>query len=66
MVRRDLSKDAELLVLQHENTVLRRQGALRARRPGVAGRLVPVCPVPPLGGGFLGGPASPGFGFRQR
>ena len=25
LVRRDLSKDAELLVLQHENTVLRRQ-----------------------------------------
>jgi hypothetical protein len=25
--RRDLSKDAELLVLRHENAVLRRQGA---------------------------------------
>ena len=25
LVRRDLSKDAELLVLRHENTVLRRQ-----------------------------------------
>jgi hypothetical protein len=38
LMRRDLSKDAGLLVLQHENTVLRRQGALHARRPGVAGR----------------------------
>jgi transposase len=28
LVRRDLSKDAELLVLRHENTVLRRQLAL--------------------------------------
>ena len=25
LVRRDLSKDAELLVLRHDNTVLRRQ-----------------------------------------
>jgi putative transposase len=25
LMRRDLSKDAELLVLRHENTVLRRQ-----------------------------------------
>jgi hypothetical protein len=33
LVRRDLSKGAELLVLRHENTVLRRQvarGALHA------------------------------------
>jgi hypothetical protein len=57
MMRRDLSKDAELLVLRHENTVLRRQiapGALRTRRSGVAGRLVAPPATSSLGGGLLG------------
>jgi hypothetical protein len=41
--RRDLSKNAALLVLRQENTVLRRQiarVALHARRPGVVGQLI--------------------------
>jgi len=49
LVRRDLSKDAELLVLRHENAVLRRAGALHARRPGVAGGVVPAAAAAPLG-----------------
>jgi hypothetical protein len=39
--RTDLAKDAELLVLRHENAVLRRHGppgTLRAGRPGLARR----------------------------
>jgi hypothetical protein len=32
LVRRDLSKDAELLVLRHENAVLRRQITLRGSK----------------------------------
>jgi putative transposase len=37
LVRRDLSKDAELLVLRHENAVLRRQ------TPGSTTRLPTAC-----------------------
>jgi putative transposase len=39
LVRSDLSKDAELLVLRHENRVLRRQliGGLRWIMPTVSG-----------------------------
>jgi putative transposase len=33
LMRRDLSKDAELLVLRHENTVLRRQISGSATQP---------------------------------
>jgi putative transposase len=59
-MRRKLSKDAELLVLRHETRVAApgRPGALHARRPGVAGRLVPAPAAPPLAALFPVTPAT--------
>jgi hypothetical protein len=46
LVRSDLSKDAELLVLRHENQVLRRQlrGRLRWGLPGHPGHDLALAP----------------------
>ena len=52
LFRRDLSKDAELLVLRHENAVLRRHipwVRVRAAGSGVAGRAVPADTQAPMG-----------------
>jgi len=59
LVRSDLSKDAELLVLRHENQVLRRQLACRlrwGRRPGLACGAVAAGEPPPVAGGLPGHP----------
>jgi hypothetical protein len=61
LVRSDLSKDAELLVLRHENQVLRRQlsGRLRwdnADRVSLAALSRLVSP-PPVAGGLPGHPS---------
>jgi hypothetical protein len=52
MSRSDLSKDAELLVLRHENQVLRRQfqrsPAVGSCRPALACGVVPAGEPPPV------------------
>jgi hypothetical protein len=51
LLRRGLSKDAELLVLRHENAVLHRQdrsGSLHPGGPIVADRIVPATAAPTL------------------
>jgi putative transposase len=51
MTRQRVSKDAELLVLRHENAVLRRPdrpGPLRVGRPAVAGGTVAIDSPPPV------------------
>ena len=52
LTRHQVSKDAELLVLRHENAVLRRQtGRVRYQpgRPAVAGITVTNGSAPPVG-----------------
>ncbi|MGA2831279.1 MAG: hypothetical protein ABSF03_34810 [Streptosporangiaceae bacterium] len=61
LVRSDLSKDAELLVLRHENQVLRRQLSGRLRwdpcRSALAYGVVPAGEPPPMVGNLPGRPS---------
>jgi hypothetical protein len=64
LVRSDLSKDVELLVLRHENQMLRRQlsgsAAVGSCRPALACGAVEAGEPPPVGGRL---PSHPGHYF---
>ena len=56
LARSDLSKVAELLVLRHENQVLRRPPAVGPCRPALAYGVVPAGEPPPMARGVPGYP----------
>jgi hypothetical protein len=62
LIRADLSKDVELLVLRHENQVLRRQlggpAAVGSHRSALACGVVAIDSPPPVGRSVSGHPAT--------